>query len=97
MPTYITLLKMTDQGVKDIKNASMRTQENIKTAEAMGCKVIGAYAVMGEYDYVGIVEAPNDEVAMALALGVGSKGNIRSTTLKAFSMEEFGEIVKKLP
>jgi len=52
---------------------------------------------MGEYDYVGIGEVPNDETAVALALALGSQGNARTTTLKAFTKEEFAEIVKKLP
>ncbi len=52
---------------------------------------------MGEYDYVGIGELPNDETAVTLALAFGSQGNVRTTTLKAFTKEEFAEIVKKLP
>ncbi len=59
--------------------------------------MLGFYAVMGEYDYVGIGEFPNDEVAMTHLLGLGSLGNVRTTTLKAFPMEEFAELVKKLP
>ena len=97
MPTYITLSKLTDKGIKGIKNAPMRIEEALKTGEAMGCKLIGIYAVMGEYDYLGITEAPNDEVHMALVLGMGAQGNVRTTTLKAFTKEEFGEIIKKLP
>ena len=97
MPTYITLFKMTEEGIKDIKNAPGRIEENFKTVEAMGCKMIGAYAVMGEYDYVGIVEAPNDEAAMAFALAIGSRGNVRTTTLKAFTREEYAGVVEKLP
>ena len=69
----------------------------MKAAEKMGGKVLGFYAVMGEYDYVGIGEFPNDEVAMTYLLGLGSLGNVRTTTLKAFPMEEFTKLVKKLP
>ncbi len=97
MPHYITLFKLTDQGIKDIKNAPKRTEEGIKAFEEMGGKLIGFYVTMGEYDYVGISEAPSDEVVMTFMLGVGSLGNIRSTTLKAFTTEEFAEVVKKLP
>ncbi len=63
----------------------------------MGCKVIGFYAVMGEYDYVTIGEFPSDEAAMAFAMALGSQGNVRTKTLKAFTNEEFAGIVKKLP
>ncbi len=52
---------------------------------------------MGEYDYVAIGEAPNDEVTMVFALALGSLGNVRTTTLKAFTTEEFAKIVKRLP
>ena len=97
MPTYIILYKLTDQGIRNIKEAPQRIEEGIKALEAAGGKVIGFYSVMGEYDYVSIGEAPNDETAVALALAIGSQGNVRTTTLKAFTKEEFAEIVKKLP
>ncbi len=90
-------MKLTDQGIKDIKNAPKRIEESVRAVEAMGGKLIGLYTVMGEYDYVGIVETPSDEVAMTLLLGQGSAGNVRTTTLKAFTKEELAEIVKKLP
>ena len=97
MPIYIMLYKLTDQGVKNVKEAPQRIEENIKGFEAMGGKDLGAYAVMGEHDYVAIGETPSDEVAMTFALAVGSAGDVRTTTLKAFTKEEFAEIVKKLP
>jgi len=52
---------------------------------------------MGEYDYVAIGEAPSDEVATTFSLAIGSLGNVRTTTLKAYTKEEFAAIVKKLP
>jgi uncharacterized protein with GYD domain len=97
MPTYIGLYKLTDQGIKNIKDAPKRIEEGIKRVEAVGGKVIGFYTVLGEYDYVAIGEFPNDQVAVALALAMGSEGNVRTKTLKAFTREEFAEIVMKLP
>ena len=97
MPTYIGLYKLTDQGVKTIKDAPGRVEDAIKGAEALGGKVIGVYSVMGEYDYVTIGEFPSDENAMTFAMTLGSRGTVRSTTLKAFTKEEFAEIVKKVP
>ena len=88
---------MTDQGVKNIKDAPQRIEEGIKAAEAVGGKVLGFYTVMGEYDYVAIGEFPNDEAALTLALAMGAQGNVRTTTLKAFTKEEFAEIIKKMP
>nr|NIT41783.1 GYD domain-containing protein [Gammaproteobacteria bacterium] len=95
--TYVVLYKLTDQGIRNIKEAPQRIEEGTKAFEAAGGKVIGFYSVMGEYDYVGIGECPNDEMAVAFALGVGAQGNARTTTLKAFTREEFAEIIKKLP
>ena len=97
MPTYITLYKLTDQGIKNIKDAPARVEEAVKGLESMGGKLIGFYATFGEYDYVAIGEIPSDELAMAFALALGSRGNVRTTSLKAFNREEFNEIVKKLP
>jgi uncharacterized protein with GYD domain len=97
MPIYIGLYKLTDQGIKTIKEAPGRIEAGIKAAEKMGCKVIGFYGVTGEYDYVAIGEFPNDEVATTYALAIGSLGNVRTTTLRAYTKEEFAAIVKKLP
>ena len=97
MPTYICLMKLTEQGIKNIKDAPRRIEEGTKGLEAMGGKLVGFFSVMGEYDYVGISEAPNDEVITAFLLALGAGGNVRTTTLKAFTTEEFVEIVKKLP
>jgi len=97
MPTYITLYKFTDQGIKGIKDIPQRMEDAIKNYEAMGGKVIGVYTVMGEYDIVAIGEVPSDEIAMTFALALGSQGNVRTTTLKAFTKEQFAAMVKKLP
>jgi uncharacterized protein with GYD domain len=97
MPTYIGLYKMTDQGIKNIKDAPSRVEDASKGAEAMGGKVIGVYSVWGEYDYVAIGEFPSDEAAMSFAMALGSGGNVRTTTLKAFTKEELARIVKNLP
>ena len=97
MATYIMLMKMTEQGVKDIKKMPQRIEESIKNAEAIGGKLIGFYATMGEYDYVVIGEAPNNEVMMTFLLGLGSRGNVKTTTLTAFSGEELAQMLKKLP
>jgi len=94
---YVVLYKLTEQGVKDIKSAPERIEEGIKAFEAMGGKVLGFYATLGEYDYVGVGEAPSDEVAMTFMLGLGAQGYVRTTTLKAFTKEELAEMVKKLP
>ncbi len=97
MPNYVTLMKLTDQGAKAIRDAPGRIEAGIKAFEKMGGKVIGFYLVMGEYDYVSISEAPSDEVATTFALSLGSLGNARTTTLRAYTKEEFAAMVNKLP
>lgn len=97
VPTYIGLMKLTEQGIKEIKDAPQRIAENIKQLEEMGGKLVGMYVVMGEYDYVGIAEAPNDEIALTFLLSLGAAGQVRTTTLKAFSTNQFMEILGKLP
>ena len=90
-------MKLTDQGIKDIKNTPRRIEQAIKTYEKMGGKMIGFYAVTGEYDYIAIGESPSEELGMAFVMGLSAPGNVRATTITAFTKEEFAGIVKKLP
>jgi uncharacterized protein with GYD domain len=94
MAIYVSLMKLTDQGIKDIKEAPERIEKAFKGLEG---KIIDFYTTMGEYDYVAIAEGPSDEVAMTFLLGLGAAGNTRTTTLKAFKREDFVKIVKMLP
>jgi uncharacterized protein with GYD domain len=97
MPIYINLYKLTDQGAKAIKDAPGRIEAAIKAFEKMGGKLIGFYAVTGEYDYIIIGEATSDEITTTFSLLLTSLGNVRSTTLRAYTKEEFAAIVNKLP
>ena len=97
MSMYVLLVNLTEQGVKNIKDAPARIEESIKAGEVVGAKVIGFYVTMGQYDYVVIADCPSDEVALLQLLGLSAAGNVRTTTLKAFTREEFAETVKKLP
>lgn len=97
MATHIVLMKMTDQGIKDVKNAPQRIDAAAQAVEAMGGKLTGFYFTLGKYDYIAIVEGLTDEAGAAFLLKLGSAGNVRTTTLKAFTKKEFAEIVKKLP
>jgi len=91
------LMKWTDQGVKEIKESTQGLPGIIKAFEAMGGKLTGLYAVMGEYDIIAIGEAPGDEVIMNIPLMIGRGGHARTTTLKAFPVEQLSNVVKKLP
>jgi uncharacterized protein with GYD domain len=97
MPMYVVLMQMTDEGVKNVKGAPQRLQEGIKAFEGMGGKVHVMVATMGEYDYVGVGEAPSDEVAAAFAAALASRGFVRTTSMRAFTPEEFAALLSKLP
>jgi len=96
MPNYIELVSWTDQGIKNIKEAPQRMDAFKKTIEAAGGKLIGFYFTMGKYDIVTIIDAPSDEVLTNIILNTGSKGSVRSETLKAYSEQEFRNILAKL-
>ena len=97
MQKYVMLMKLTEYGIKNIKEAPERINAGIKAFEEMGGQLIGFYIVMGDYDYVAIGEAPSGKVAATFALSVGSLGNVKTTTLQAYTEEEFAAMVKKLP
>jgi len=97
VPTYITLMKFTEQGAKDLKGAPRRIDSAMKAWELMGGKVLAAYFLMGEYDYVAITEGPDDEAAVSANLAVCTHEHVKTTTLHAFSMAEFAHMVQNLP
>ncbi len=97
MASYVVLMKLTDQGITAIKDAPERIDDGIKAWEGMGGQLTGFYSTLGEYDYVAVGEAPSDEVAAAFSMALGSRGFVRTTTLRAWPREAFAEIVKRLP
>ena len=96
MSHYILLIKWTEQGISKINESPDRFSSFKAMLEKVGGKLIGGYYTFGEYDVVIIIEAPNDETVMSLMLKVGSAGNVRTKTLKAFSAEEGFRIIKDL-
>ncbi len=97
MVRNVLLMKLTEQGAKDIKGAPERIEHALKLFEKMGGKLLGFYVITGEYDYVAIGEMPNEEVALTYILGLTGQGNVKVTTCKAFTQQEFAAAVKKLP
>jgi uncharacterized protein with GYD domain len=96
MPIYINLVSWTDQGIKNIKEAPQRVDAFKKAVQAAGGKLTGFYLTMGKYDIVTIIDAPNDEALANIVLSTGSKGSIRTETLKAFSEDQFRTMVAKM-
>ncbi len=97
MSTYIILNRWTQQGIQTIKDAPARLDAAKKVAQAMGGEIKAFYLVMGQYDFVVVAEAPNDEAVAKLILGVGAQGNFRTETLKAFTEDEYRKIVASMP
>jgi uncharacterized protein with GYD domain len=97
MPTFVTLMKFTEQGAKDLKGAPRRIESAIKAWELVGGKVLAAYFLMGEYDYVAITESPSDEAAVTASLAVCAREHVKTATLRAFPMAEFARFVENLP
>ena len=97
MANYVLLMSLTGEGVRSIKDAPARIAEGMKAWEAMGGKTLSFHLTMGPYDYVAVVEAPSDEVAAAYALTLASQGNVTTLSMKAFTVEQMGAIVAKMP
>ena len=97
MPMYIILINYTDQGIRNVKESPKRLDAAKKLLKSMGGEFKQFYLTMGAYDLATIVEAPNDEAIAKFALVVGSLGNIRTTTLKAFPEDEYRKIIAALP
>jgi uncharacterized protein with GYD domain len=97
MSAFILLMNLTAKGAADIKAAPTRIDAGIKGFEAMGGRVLSFHVTMGAYDYVAVGEAPSDEVAAAFALALSAQGHVTTTSLRAFSRDEFAALLAKLP
>ena len=96
MAVYISLINLTDQGVRTIKDDPGRVKSAAKIAEREGVKLLAEWWTMGPYDAVMIAEAPDDETLNRFLLGAGRQGNIRTVTMRAFSPDEINNILSKL-
>ena len=97
MPTYVTLIRFTQKGMEAIKDGPARLDAARQAFEALGAKIRDFYLVTGKYDAVVIAEAPDEETMVKLSLGIASKGNSRTETLRAFTEAEYRKIVSALP
>lgn len=96
MTTYVLLLKWTDQGIRNVKDSPKRLDASKKALIEMGGQMKSVYMTMGDYDLVAIYEAPDDAVAARFSLMLGSLGNVRTKTLKAFPEPAYREIINSL-
>ncbi len=95
MPYYIMLSSLTDEGAKTIKNNPARIKEVNAEVESMGVKVLAQYAVLGPYDFVNILEAPDNEAVTRVSVELSSRGTMRAMTLAAIPIDDFISKVKK--
>ncbi len=95
MAIYVMLTRLTEDGRKTIKDRPERIKEVNKEVEAMGAKIITQYAVLGPYDFVNILEAPNNQVIAKVAVELGSRGTLETMTLAAVDIDTFIETLKK--
>jgi uncharacterized protein with GYD domain len=96
MPSYVHLVQFTDQGIRNIKDTVKRGDAAIAEAKKMGMKIVEEYWTMGAYDGVVIMEAPDDETMSAFILKVGSLGNVKGQTLRAFRRNEMERILANI-
>jgi len=89
------LTNLTDEGRKTITENPGRIKEVNKEVEAMGAKVLAQYAVLGPYDFINIVEAPNNEAVSKVAIALGSRGTLQTMTLAAMDIDVFIGTLKK--
>jgi uncharacterized protein with GYD domain len=93
MPAYLLLLNWTDQGIRNVKESPQRLDAARKVAKDMGGDIKTVYLTQGTVDLVLVVEMPSDEKLAGLVLRLGSYGNVRTTTLKAYPEDEYRRII----
>ena len=89
MGYYIMLSNLTDEGARTIKKNPGRIKQVNAEVEAMGVKILAQYAVMGPYDFVNILEAPDNETVTRVAVELSSRGSVKVMTLTAIPIDEF--------
>jgi uncharacterized protein with GYD domain len=97
MATFICYLNWTEQGAKSAKDSSKRYQAARIMAEKLGGKLLSAYVTTGQYDVVATLDMPNGEAMTKLAVAIAASGAARTTTVRAFTPEEFTKIASEVP
>ena len=97
MPTFMCFLNWTEQGAKNAKEANKRFQASKSMAEKLGGKLLSAYVTTGHYDVVLTLEMPNGEAMIKFASALFSSGNARTTTVRAYTPDEFSKLAAEAP
>ncbi len=91
MPTFVMLTNLTADGVRTLKNNPGRVAEVNKEVEQIGVKVVAQYATLGQYDFVTIVEAPDEKTMAKVSIELGSRGTMTSQTLTALRSDQLAD------
>lgn len=95
MPTYILLSKLTDDGAETLRDKPARIREVNDEIGKLGAKVVQQFAVLGPYDFVNIVEAPDNGTIARVSVELGARGSVQITTLAAIPLDEFIASLKR--
>ena len=97
MVTYISLVNWTEQGIKGVKESVQRAEASAAAIERAGGRILSIYWTQGSRDLIVTTEFPDEQSAQAFALAMGSQGNFRTETRRAFTAAEMTEIIQRLP
>jgi uncharacterized protein with GYD domain len=95
MPIYVMLTTLTDEGLKTLRHNPERILEVNREVESMGAKILAQYGLLGPYDFINILEAPDNETVTKIAIELGSRGTIRTLTMAAISVDQLIRRLKK--
>ena len=95
MPIYVMLTTLTDEGLETLKKNPERILEVNREVEAMGAKILAQYGLLGPYDFVNILEAPDNETITRIAVELGSRGTLRTITMAAIPVDQLISSLKK--
>ncbi len=94
MPIFVMLTKLTDQGANTVNRDPGRIREVNRDVEELGARVLAQYALLGEYDFLNILEAPDTETVMRISLKLASRGTLRIKTMSALPIDDFIKSIK---
>ena len=89
MPLYIMMTNLTDEGRKTVKANPHRIKEVNKEVEAMGVKILAQYVTLGQYDFINVLDAPNNETIARVATELGARGTLQTNTLAALTLDDY--------
>jgi uncharacterized protein with GYD domain len=95
MPRYVSLINWTQQGIQNYRDTVRRVEDARAASEQLGVRIVDVYWTLGGFDFVVVFEAPDEETLTAFLLQLGSLGNVRTQTLRAFSADEMSRIIER--